>query len=156
LFRYQRRYIQAHSNFEISRIFLPFKTFFDSDAAKELGKFVGELIKSVIVVLSDMTGFASQMGTSKLAEGFMEGFGQDGIKALKKLFSDIYGLIFKALTTVLQKLPWEAYVLVGLALFIPASIAGVAMAIAHDHDIAPHQVDTVTLQNAITALGGIV
>jgi len=34
--------------------------------------------------------------------------------------------------------------------------AGVAMAIAHDHDIAPHQVDTVTLQNAITALGGIV
>jgi hypothetical protein len=34
--------------------------------------------------------------------------------------------------------------------------AGVATAIAHDHQIAPHQVDTATLQQAITRLGGIV
>jgi hypothetical protein len=106
-----------------------FKTFFDSDAAKELGKFIGELLKSIVVSLSQVTGFANQMGTSKIAEGFMEGFGKEGVAALKKIFSDIYQLLFRALTSVLQKLPWEAYVFAGLALIIPASVAGIGMAI---------------------------
>jgi hypothetical protein len=105
------------------------KTFFDSDAAKQVGVFVGKIVTSVLQALSGMTGFASGLGTSKLAEGFMEGFGTEGEAALKKIFTDIYKLLFNAAAAILPKIPWWVYASAAATVLIPAAIAGAGMII---------------------------
>ena len=104
-------------------------TFFDSDAAKQVGVFVGKIVTSVLQALAGMTGFASGLGTSKLAEGFMEGFGAEGEKYLKKIFTDLYKMLFNAAAAILPKIPWWVYASAAATVLIPAAIAGAGMII---------------------------
>jgi hypothetical protein len=104
-------------------------TFFKSDAAYNVGKFVGEMLRAVVDSLSDMTGFFASLGKTKLASGFMAGFGGDGVQKLQKLFTDIYKLLFDAAAAIIPMIPWQVYAAAAAGLVIPAAVAALGMAI---------------------------
>ena len=105
-------------------------TFFDSDAGFNAGKFVGDLLREVAVSLSEFTGFISQLGTSQLVSGFMAGFGEEGVKAVEKIFRDIYTLLIDAAKAIIPLIPWQVYALAAAGVIIPAAVSGLAMAFA--------------------------
>ena len=109
------------------------ETFLNSDAAAQVGKFVGTLVKEVVIILADITTFGEKLGASKLASGFVEGFGDQGFKALERLFANLYAMIFSALGKVIEEMPGDikakliGYALTGLGLV--AGVAAIGMAI---------------------------
>lgn len=106
-------------------------TFFKSDAAFGVGKFFGEVIKAFGTGLSELTGFAKGLGTSKLAEGFMAGLGDDGIGVIQKIFVDIYELLFEAAKAILPLIPWQFYATAAAGIVIPAVVASLGIALAN-------------------------
>ena len=108
-------------------------TFLKSDAATEVGKFLGTLVKEVVLVLADITTLGEKLGKSNLASGFVKGFGDEGFKALERLFTNLYDMIFSALGKVIEMMPNDiktkilGYAMAGLGLV--AGVAAIGMAI---------------------------
>lgn len=105
-------------------------TFFDSDAAYNVGKFFGELVKAFGESLSDMTGFFAKLGTTQLAQGFMAGIGPDGVSVITKIFKDIYTLLLNAAKAILPLIPWQVYATAAAGIVIPAVIASLGIKLA--------------------------
>ena len=108
------------------------KTFFESDAAKKLGEFVGNLLGTIVVQISQMTGFlAKRLTGGKLGEGFGKAFEESGgVAALKQIFNDLYKLVWEAFVFAVKALPLDLILKVGLAtILVPAAISGIGMMI---------------------------
>ena len=108
-------------------------TFFNSEAATEVGKFFGNILREVVIVLADITDFGKMLGKSNLASGFAEGFGEKGFKALERMFTNIYDMIFSAIGKAISAIPPSILLkIAGYALagsLVVAGIAGLGMAI---------------------------
>ena len=108
-------------------------TFLKSDAATVVGKFLGNLLKEVVIILADITTLGEKLGASNLASGFVAGFGDKGFKAMERLFANLYEMVFSALGKVIEAIPGEikgkliGYALTGLGLV--AGVAAIGMAI---------------------------
>ena len=106
-------------------------TFFNSEAAKELGVFFGTLLGTIAVELAKMTGFfAKKIGGGKLTEGFVTAFNAaGGQQAVIQIFEDIQKVLFDALMFVLSEIDWKVYLVAGGLLVIPALIQGLVVGI---------------------------
>jgi hypothetical protein len=107
-------------------------TFFNSDAAKQLGEFFGTLLATIAVELSKMTGFfANKVGGGKLMGGFTSAFNAaGGGEAVSKIFEDIFKIIFDNLYKIAMDAPWQAKVFAGAVLVLPVVAQGLGFALA--------------------------
>lgn len=106
--------------------------FFDSDAAKKIGEFIGTLIGTVLSEVANVTGFISKrLGVGKLGEGVAKGFAAaKGPEAVRAIFRDVFVTLFNVLGSIAKTLPVEAYALAAAAVIIPAAVAGLGMAVS--------------------------
>ena len=106
--------------------------FFTSNVAEQIGDFIGTLVGTVLSEVARVTGFFEKniVGDNKLIKGLMAGFERaGGTQAFKQIFTDVFKLLFRILGNIIKILPPEAYILAGAAVFIPAAVAGLSMAL---------------------------
>lgn len=111
-----------------------FDKLINSDVAGNIGKMVGEIIGTVLVEVSQVTGFLSNRlkGSNKLFDGLKAGFNSvNGGEAFANIFKDVFKLMFEGLKAVLKVLPLQAYILGGLMFALPLAIQTFAMAFSH-------------------------
>jgi hypothetical protein len=111
-----------------------FDKLINSEVAGNIGKMVGEIIGTVLVEVSQVTGFLSNRlkGSNKLFDGLKAGFNSvNGGEAFANIFKDVFKLMFEGLKAVLKVLPLEAYILGGLMFALPLAIQTFAMAFSH-------------------------
>ena len=108
-------------------------TLLNSKAAEGLGELAGEIVGTVLSEVAKATGFISGRvaGTNKLFDGIKAGFEKaGGVEALKNIFSDVFKTLFKILLEVMKMIPFEAYMLIGAMVVLPAAVQGLGMKIA--------------------------
>jgi hypothetical protein len=108
-------------------------TFMNSEIAEGIGSFIGQIIGTVLVEISKVTGFLSKRieSSNKLIDGLKKGFKDaGGEKAFGLIVGDILKMMIDGIKLIWNVLPLEAKLLAAGMLIIPAAIQGIAMFIA--------------------------
>jgi hypothetical protein len=108
-------------------------TFLNSKAAYGIGEFVGQLIGTVLVEVSKVTGFISGRleGSNQLVKGVTDGFkAAGGEQAFANIFKDVIFGMMKVLKILWDIVPWQAKLIAVGMLILPAAIQGIAMSLA--------------------------
>jgi hypothetical protein len=107
-------------------------TFFNSDAAKQLGEFFGTLLATIAKEIARMTGFISKrLGAGPLMDGFTSSFdAAGGGEAVSQIFKDIFDTLFNNLWKIFLAAPWQAKLFAGAVLVLPVVAQGLGFALA--------------------------
>jgi hypothetical protein len=98
-----------------------FGQLFDSDFMKGLGEMIGSVVGSTIKAVGDfMAGVNDLASAGPFAKGLRAGFQKaKGAQGISLIFSNLFGLIGKALLTLFQSAPMEMGILTALTVGLP-------------------------------------